>query len=143
MFGGKLPRTRRFWIVGAALIVVLSVGAFWLLRPTREQPRSSAAFSDFLQDVQAGRVKHVTLRLAKPEEQGSATAALQLSDVLGTSLGAGLGGALVAAAARAGSAGWVGLAQTFAVATGVAVTGLLITRRLDGTGRGGSTGPAT
>ena len=85
----------------------------------------------------------MTLRLARPEEQGSATAALQLSDVLGTSLGAGLGGALVAAAARAGSAGWVGLGQTFAVATGVAVTGLLITRRLDGLGRERSTGPAT
>jgi MFS family permease len=85
----------------------------------------------------------MTLRLARPEEQGSATAALQLSDVLGTSLGAGLGGALVAAAARAGSPGWVGLAQTFAVATAVAVTGLLITRRLDGIGRAGSADPAT
>ena len=84
----------------------------------------------------------LTLREAPVEEQGAATAALQLSDVLGTSLGAGLGGALIAAAARAGSAGWVGLAQTFAVATGVALTGLVLTRRL-GSGRVRSAGAAT
>jgi MFS family permease len=72
----------------------------------------------------------VVLRWAAPEQQGAATAGLQLSDVLGTSLGTGLGGALVAAGLRAGSPGWVSLAETFAVAAGVAVVGLLLTPRL-------------
>ena len=71
----------------------------------------------------------VVLRWAAPGEQGAATAGLQLSDVLGTSLGTGLGGALVAAGLRAGSPGWVGLAETFAVSAGVAIVGLLLTRR--------------
>ena len=71
----------------------------------------------------------VVLRWAAPGEQGAATAGLQLSDVLGTSLGTGLGGALVAAGLRAGSPGWIGLAETFAVSAGVAIVGLLLTRR--------------
>jgi len=77
----------------------------------------------------------VVLREAPPGEQGAATAGLQLSDVLGTSLGTGLGGALIAAGARAGSASWVGLAETFAVATVVAIIGLGLTRRLGPAGR--------
>ncbi|HET9613583.1 MAG TPA: MFS transporter [Candidatus Limnocylindrales bacterium] len=72
----------------------------------------------------------VVLRWARPEEQGSATAALQLSDVLGTSLGTGLGGALIAAGVRAAEPGWVGLAQTFAVAAAVAIVALVLTSRL-------------
>ena len=60
MFGGKLPRTRLFWMVAGALIVILSVGSFYVLRPSAQQARTSAAFSDFLHDVQAGRVRHVT-----------------------------------------------------------------------------------
>jgi len=72
----------------------------------------------------------LTLRQAPAEEQGSATAALQLSDVLGTSLGTGLGGALVVAGSPPWSVDWPGLAATFAVAAAVALTGLLITTRL-------------
>jgi MFS family permease len=72
----------------------------------------------------------VVLREAPPAEQGSATAGLQLSDVLGTSLGTGIGGALIAFGARSGSPGWVGLAGAFAIAVAVAVAGLAITRRL-------------
>jgi MFS family permease len=72
----------------------------------------------------------LTLRQAPAEEQGSATASLQLSDVLGTSLGTGLGGALVVAGSPPGGVDWPGLAATFAVAAAVAVAGLLITTRL-------------
>jgi MFS family permease len=77
----------------------------------------------------------VVLREAPRSEQGAATAGLQLSDVLGTSLGTGLGGALIAAGVRAGSAGWVGLAETFAVSVVVAIIGLALTRRLGRAGR--------
>jgi MFS family permease len=65
----------------------------------------------------------VVLRDAPPAEQGSSSAALQLSDILGTALGAGLGGAIIAVGARAGGDGvGIGLAVTFAVAA-VAMVG--------------------
>ena len=82
----------------------------------------------------------VTLREAPPAEQGAATAGLQLSDVLGTSLGTGVGGALIALGARSGSPGWVGLAGAFVVAAVVAIAGLAITRRLGGSSRGRAVG---
>ena len=136
---------RRFLAAGFALLILGIVGFAAILSPSVPLIVAIVTWSiaGFGMGLSYSTLSLMTLRLARPEEQGSATAALQLSDVLGTSLGAGLGGALVAAAARAGSAGWVGLGQTFAVATGVAVTGLLITRRLDGLGRERSTGPAT
>ena len=72
----------------------------------------------------------VVLREARPEEQGAATAGLQLSDVLGAALGTGVGGALIAYGVRAGDPPWQGIAVTFAVASVVAVIGLVLTRRL-------------
>jgi cell division protease FtsH len=47
-------------MIAGALILILSVGAFYLLRPAGEAARTSAAFSDFLHDVQEGRVRHIT-----------------------------------------------------------------------------------
>jgi MFS family permease len=72
----------------------------------------------------------IVLRDAPAELQGASTAGLQLSDVLGTSLGTGLGGAFIAGAARSGSQGWVGLALTFAVSIAVAVVGLTLSPRV-------------
>jgi MFS family permease len=75
------------------------------------------------------------LGLAPAAEQGRASAQLQLSDTLGTALGAGLGGVLVAAGAAAGweqSASLVGV-FTLTGAVGllaVALTGRLPARRL-------------
>jgi MFS family permease len=70
------------------------------------------------------------LREAPPESQGAATAALQLSDVLGTALGAGVGGALIAFGHRQGAEAWVGLAASFAIGAIVAVVGFLLGARL-------------
>ena len=72
----------------------------------------------------------IVLREAPVAEQGAATAGLQLSDVLGASLGAGVGGALIAFGLRAGSPAWEGLAATFVVAAAVALVGLALTTRL-------------
>ncbi len=60
MLGDKLPRTRLFWMIAGSLVILLAIGAFYLLRPAGQPARTSAAFSDFLHDVQAGRVRHVT-----------------------------------------------------------------------------------
>ena len=64
------------------------------------------------------------------ESQGSATAALQMSDVLGTAVGTGVAGALIAIAARDGSDQWVGLAAAFAVGALVGCLGLALSHRL-------------
>jgi MFS family permease len=72
----------------------------------------------------------IVLREAPLEEQGSATAGLQLSDVLGASLGTGIGGALILFGSHGGSPGLEGLAATFALAAVVALVGLGLTTRL-------------
>ena len=72
----------------------------------------------------------VVLREAPADEQGAATAGLQLSDVLGASLGTGVGGALIAFGSRAGQPAWEALAATFGLAALVAVGGLVLTARL-------------
>ena len=74
----------------------------------------------------------VVLAEASPETQGAATSGLQLSDVLGTAVGTGIGGAFVAAGHRLGWQGWVGLAGAFAVAVLAAAIGSLLASRLPG-----------
>jgi MFS family permease len=72
----------------------------------------------------------ITLREAPPHGQGAATAGLQLSDVLGTSLGAGVGGALIALGHREGAEAWVGLAWSFGIGAVVAALGFLLAGRV-------------
>jgi MFS family permease len=72
------------------------------------------------------------LRDAAPEVQGSATSALQLSDVVGTALGTGVAGAIVAAGDRIGAATGSSLAVAFAVALVVGFVGLGLAGRLTG-----------
>ena len=76
----------------------------------------------------------IMLREAPPAEQGSASSALSLTDSLGTALGTGVSGAIIAAGLRADA----GLAQGLAVAFGV---GLLVI--LCGAGIAGRLRPAT
>ena len=60
MLGGKLPRTRLFWIGTGMFIVVLAVAAFMLRAATTTTP-ATVAFSEFLRDVQGGRVSRVVV----------------------------------------------------------------------------------
>jgi MFS family permease len=75
------------------------------------------------------------LSSAAPAEVGSATAGLQLSDVLGQSLGPGVSGALLATSIRAGVASGWALAAAFGLAVAVAIAGLILTSRLAGRAR--------
>lgn len=77
----------------------------------------------------------VTLREAPEGGQGAATSALQLSDILGTSLGTGLGGGILAAGVRGGAPQGTSLAITFGVAVAAAIGGLLLATRLPGARR--------
>ena len=72
------------------------------------------------------------LREAAPGAEGTATSGLQLSDVLGTALGTGVGGALLALTARSGLEIWVGLAGAFAAGAAVGLLGIALAGRLDG-----------
>jgi MFS family permease len=71
-----------------------------------------------------------TLDLAAAGEEGRATSALQLCDVLGQALGTGVAGAIVAAASRVGHGPAVALAFSFAIA--VALTGVIVGAWLPG-----------
>jgi MFS family permease len=79
----------------------------------------------------------VVLRGVPPAQQGSASSALQLSDILGTALGAGLGGAITAVGERSGSdgLGWA-LATVYAMSVGAAVLGLAASGRIRTAPRG-------
>jgi MFS family permease len=67
---------------------------------------------------------------APPGREGWASASLNLTDVLGTAVGIGVGGAAVADAVRAGRPVAAGVAIAFAAAAAAAVAGLALTRRL-------------
>jgi MFS family permease len=71
-----------------------------------------------------------TLDLAAAGEEGRATSALQLCDVLGQAIGTGVAGAIVAATARIGHRPGVALAFSFAIA--VALAGIIVGARLPG-----------
>jgi MFS family permease len=72
----------------------------------------------------------IVLRDAPVGEQGSASSALSLTDSLGTALGTGVTGAIVAAAVRGTGAPVTGLVVGFAVAIGVGLAGVALTTRL-------------
>jgi MFS family permease len=67
---------------------------------------------------------------AEAGQEGRATSALQLSDVLGVALGTGLGGVIIAHGAQGGKAGGPALVAVFAVALAVSVVGVVLSRRL-------------
>ena len=72
------------------------------------------------------------LRDAGQGQEGSAASALQLSDVLGTALGTGAGGAAIALAGRLAAPEWVGLAGAYGIGVGVLALGFGVTWRLAG-----------
>ena len=72
----------------------------------------------------------IVLREASPETQGSASSSLSLTDTLGTALGTGVAGAIIAAGLRANGQPVPGLAIAFGVALAVGFAGLLLTGRL-------------
>jgi MFS family permease len=73
----------------------------------------------------------VVLRGVPPAEQGAASSALQLSDILGTALGTGVGGAITAVGERAGGdgLGWA-LAAVYGLAVATSLFGLVASGRV-------------
>ena len=72
----------------------------------------------------------IVLRESARETQGASTSSLSLLDSLGTALGTGTAGALVAASVRSDGTPAAGLTAAFAMAVGVALVATWLARRL-------------
>ncbi|MBA2701520.1 MAG: MFS transporter [Chloroflexi bacterium] len=72
----------------------------------------------------------IVLRSAGSAEQGAATSALSLSDSLGTALGTGITGAVIAASVRQTGQPVGGLAVGFGLAAAISFVGLILSSRL-------------
>ncbi|HZD00743.1 MAG TPA: MFS transporter [Actinomycetes bacterium] len=124
--------SRRLVRTGVALLVAgIAAEAVSLLGPV---PVSVAIAGWGLGGLGVGLayspISVTVLGLAPVARQGRASAQLQLSDMLGTALGAGLGGVLIAVGVAADWPGWVGLAGAFVMAGAVALANLVLARRL-------------
>jgi len=125
---------RRFVRLGFATVALGIVGFAAVLSPAVPIVVGIAAWAvaGLGMGLAYSTLSIVTLREARIEEQGAASAALQLSDVLGTALGTGVGGALIAAGLALGAEAWWGLAAAFAVGAAIDVLGVALSGRLPG-----------
>ena len=139
---GAWVQARRFEALGArrlvrsgfAVVVVGIAGFALVLVPAVPVVMGLAAWTvaGFGMGLAFAPLSLTVLREAAPGGVGAAASGLQLSDVLGTALGTGVGGVLVAIGARAGLDPWVGLLGAFAVSAAVGLIGLAVAGRLDG-----------
>src|SRR3954452_19564828 len=125
---------RRFVGAGFCIIAVGIAGCMTvLLRGTPIWVAAVAwAVGGFGIGLAYGSLSISVLREAQPGQEGTASAALQLSDNLGVAFGAGLGGAAVAIGAAPGNEAR-GIAVSFAVSLLVALVGFAVSRRLPAT----------
>ncbi len=108
----------------AGFMLVLRQDVTWLIAiPT-------FALTGFGMGLSYSPTALIVLREASPELQGAASSALSLTDTLGTALGTGVTGAIVAAGVRASGQPVPGLTIAFALALAVGLAGLLLTGRL-------------
>lgn len=124
--------TRRFVRTGFAIVAIGVAGFAAVLIPEVPVIVGIAAWSvaGLGMGLSYSPLSLTVLRDAPPESQGAATAGLQLSDVVGTALGTGVGGALIAIGHREGFEDWVGLGATFAMGAAVALLGIALAGRM-------------
>jgi hypothetical protein len=109
-------------IAGLALILVPAVPA-WLAVPI-------FALGGFGMGLTYAQFALIVLRDVPRESQGETTAALTMSDTLGTALGLSVAGAFVAASFRAGAGPGPGLAAAIVAGSLVAVIGWFLAPRV-------------
>jgi MFS family permease len=105
-----------------ALVLLPSISP-WIAVPT-------LAVAGYAMGLAYSPLALIVLKEAPAAEQGRASAAISLTDSLGTALGTGITGALVAASVRGTGDPAVGLAIGFGVAAAVTLLGLVIGGRL-------------
>jgi MFS family permease len=119
-------------MVGLTLILTGIVGTAAALRPPVPVAVGIAAWSvaGFGIGLAYAPLSIMMLRASPSGREGWASASLNLSDVLGTALGVGFGGAAVAVSSSSGRALSTGLTVAFALAAAGAVAALVAGRRL-------------
>jgi MFS family permease len=124
--------SRRFVRAGLA-VVTLGIGVF-ALSLLEAVPFAVAIAGWAIAGLGIGlaysRISLMVLGLARTSEQGRASAQLQLFDTLGSALGAGLGGVLIAVGSAADWHQATGLAAAFAMTGAASLAAVLLTRRL-------------
>jgi MFS family permease len=109
--------------IATFMLVLIPAVPVWLAIPT-------FALAGFGMGLNYSPLGLIMLREAAPEEQGSASSALSLTDSLGTALGTGISGAIVAAVLRGDGALDQGLAIAFGVGLAVMLFGAGLAGRL-------------
>jgi MFS family permease len=124
--------TYRFVQAGFAVTSIAIAGFLLVLRPEVTWLVAIPVFglAGFGMGLAYAPLALIVLRDAPANGQGAATSALSLLDSLGTALGTGVTGALVAASVRATDEPAQGLAAAFTMAVAVGIGGLILTRRL-------------
>jgi MFS family permease len=130
--GARRWPTHLFVRVGFAVVIAGLAGMLLVLQPEIPWPIGIASFgvAGLGMGLAYSPLALIVLRDAPADSQGAATSALSLTDSLGTALGTGITGAIVAASVRITGEPVDGLAVGFAVAVAIGLGGLLLTGRL-------------
>lgn len=122
---------RRVVMTGFAFVALGIAGMVGALGPLPLAPSVAAwSIAGFGIGLAYSPLSVTVLGLAEPGREGAASSSIQLTDVLGTALGAGLGGAFVAFGDAHGWATRSALELAFAVTLAVAIAGVAAARRL-------------
>ena len=135
---------RRLLVIAGLLLIALGlVGIACVLIPGIPVAVAIVAWgvSGLGMGLAYSTISLVVLETAPADQQGSATASMELSSVLGSALGAGLGGVIIALAAAAGSAPSSGITAVDILV--IAVIGLAILTAVRLPGRPPQTAPLT
>jgi len=124
--------THRFVQAGFAVVVIGIAGMLPALDPELPWLVAIPAFgiAGLGMGLAYSPLALIVLREASVDTQGASTSALSLTESVGTALGTGITGAIVAASVRSTGEPAQGLAVGFSVAIGVALVGLALTGRL-------------
>lgn len=124
--------THRFVRVGFAVTLIGLSGMLIVLRQDVSWLVAIPTFgvAGFGMGLAYAPLALIVLREAPRETQGAATSALSLTDSLGTALGTGIAGAIIAAGLRSSGEPAAGLAVAFTVSIAVGLIGLALASRL-------------
>jgi MFS family permease len=129
-----IPRLGPEWFLRLSLgmVTIGLAGTLLVLVPSLpfEVGSLALAFASVGIGLGYSAISLIVLRDAPPGREGASTSALQLSDVLGTALGTGIGGALIAFGERTGAEAWTGLAAVFGLCVAIAGLGFVASWRL-------------